>query len=129
MILTKKIQFIVLLSLLYVATYATEKDCEITFFVQNEKQTYTINDTIIILVKVRLDKDFCDEAADATKVFSKGLKIEERSEWKRLSDDTVGQKLVLTVLPNYENRIITVYRKTGHYSCFQQLEINLDIIK
>ncbi len=123
------IKIIPLITLLTIAlsinSLASEKDCSISFDVKNEKETYFANDTIIVLVKVELDDDFCDEAAEATKVFCKGLKICERSEWNTISKNTVGQKLTLTVLSGKNKSVITAYRKTGHYNCFSQIEFNV----
>lgn len=117
-----KIVLLLLFSLFSLAVIARAEVCEISIAVQNEKAHYTINDTITVLVKVQLDKEFCDEAGDATKIFGKGLKIIERSKWKKLSETTLGQKLHLTVLKKDDERILTVYRKTAHYNCFQQKE-------
>lgn len=104
---------------------ASEKDCNISFEIKNEKEIYSTNDTIIVLIKVEFNEDFCDEAAEITKVFCKGLKICERSEWITISKKMVGQKLTLTVLQGRNKKIITAYRKTGHYNCFKQVEVRV----
>lgn len=105
---------------------ASPKSCSINIIVQNERQVYHVQDTITVLVKVFLDKDFCKEAADETKIFSKGLKIIERSDWKKISDTLVGQKLILTVQHKPVNRMLTVYRKTAHYNCFEQKKFKVE---
>ncbi len=109
------------------AVHAGSKGCEISLLVQNQKESYTENDTITVLVKVLFDQDFCDDAGKATKIFSKGLKIEKRSVWKKLSENSVGQKLVLTVLKDYKKGTITAYRKTEHYNCFKQLDFKFGL--
>lgn len=125
MLLRSKILFLLVFSLLSLAGKASTEGCAITIAVQNEKQAYAIGDTIVVLVKVTLEKEFCDEARDITKVFSKGLKIVERSEWRRISEKIVGQKLVVTVLNKGSEKKLTVYRKTAHYNCFEQKEFNI----
>lgn len=118
--------FLCLVSAVIASANGGNKDCEISFSVKDEKLKYNYSDTITVMVKVKLDEEFCDEAADATKIFSRGLKIENRSEWKKISETTVGQKLVLTVLKKGTNKTLTVYRKNAHYNCFEQLEFNIE---
>lgn len=115
-----KILILIICAFLSDAALASTKDCSINIIVQNEKATYSTNETITVLVKVQLDDEFCDEAGDVTKIFSKGLKITNRSEWKKLAKNTLGQKLTLTVLGKEKEQILTVYRKTAHYNCFEQ---------
>ncbi|WP_347838300.1 hypothetical protein [uncultured Draconibacterium sp.] len=103
---------------------ANTKKCRIVFEIENKIQQYSINDTIVVWVKVELDEDFCDDAGDITKVFAKGLKICERSEWKRIAQKKVGQQLTLAVLKGKGKKMLTAYRKTGHYNCFNQVEFN-----
>ncbi len=125
MILERKILFLLTACLLWLTFPALAKDCQIRIVVQNEKQEYTTGDTISVLIRVKLADDFCDEAGDATKVFSQGLKITKRSDWKKISKYEVGQKLLITVLKPQSKAVITAYRKTGHYNCFQQKIINV----
>lgn len=115
-----KIFLFALFGLLSVTALAYSNGCQISILVQHEKETYVVGDTITVLIKVKLDKAFCEKAGDATKVFSKGVKIEKRSEWKKLSNTEVGQKLLLTVLNKSKEKTLTVYRKTAHYNCFEQ---------
>lgn len=122
MISKTKILVLILLCFFYILGNSQTKDCKISFVVQNKKTTYICNDTIIILVKVQLDKDFCDEAGDVTKIFCKGLKIKKRLKWIRISQTTLVQKLVLIVLDRKDKGTLTAYRKTGHYNCLQQIE-------
>lgn len=119
-----KIFLFALFALLSGTAFAYNNDCQISITVQHEKEMYLVGDTVTVLIKVKLDKPFCDDAGDATKVFSKGVKIEKRSEWKRLSETEVGQKLLLTVLNKGKEKTLTVYRKTAHYNCFEQKTFN-----
>jgi hypothetical protein len=75
---------------------------------------------------VELNEDFCDDAAKVTKIFSKGLKIIERSDWKKMSGILVGQKVKLTVLKKEDQHTLTVYRKNAHYNCFAQKKFKIE---
>lgn len=121
-----KIVLALIISLITLAGKASSDDCSISFLIQNEKEVYTINDTITVLIKVALDKEFCDEAGDATKVFSNGLRIIKRSKWKKTTETTIAQKLVLTVLSSKKERTLTAYRKTAHYNCFKQQQFEVE---
>lgn len=125
MILKAKLFLLLLICILVANANTAPKGCEIGFVVQNSKIEYTSNDTITVLVKVKLDEAFCDEAGGVTKIFCKGLKIEKRSEWKKMTENTLGQKLVLTVLRRTNMGTLTAYRKTGHYDCFRQIKFNI----
>jgi hypothetical protein len=120
-----KILILLIFSQFILANNTYAEGCEIKISVQNEKEEYAINDTIVVLVKVTLNQEFCDEAGEATKIFSKGLKIIERSSWTKISDSTLEQKLVLTVLNKSNEKTFTVYRKTAHYNCFKQMEFKI----
>jgi len=104
---------------------ATTKECNISIIVQNEKEKYKIGDTITVLIKVELEGEICDDAGEATKVFCKGLKILEQSDWKKISESTVGQKVTLSVIKSKDASTLTIYRKTGHYNCFRQREFEI----
>ncbi len=105
---------------------AGEKECSIEILVQNEQPSYSFNDTIHILVKVTLEENFCDDAAKGTKIFSKGAEIIKSSDWKKIENSTLGKELTLTVLKGKKQAVVTVYRKTGHYNCFQQTKLKID---
>jgi len=123
---TFKIFFLLLISFIWSNSFGQEKECSIEILVQNEKTFYSANDTIIVLVKVYLEEDFCDDAANATKIFGKGVKIIKSSNWEKLTNSSVGQKLTLSVLEDKKQAVLTVYRKTGHYNCFQQKKFNIN---
>ncbi len=123
---TIKIFFLLTISFAWLNSFSVEKECSIEILVQNEKTSYSANDTINVLVIVYLEEDFCDDAANATKIFGKGVKIIKSSNWKKLTNSSVGQELTLSVLKDKKQAVLTVYRKNAHYNCFQQKKFNIN---
>lgn len=125
MIKINRLSIAFLIYLIPFQLYSQTKDCQIYINVQNEKESYRIGDTLSVSIKVELEDEICDDAGDAVKIFSKGLKIIERSDWKKISETMVGQKLLMTVIESKNSTTLTIYRKTGHYNCFREKEFNI----
>lgn len=120
MLIKTKLLFVLLLGLIATSTLIGQPHHQCNILVQNEKEAYSVGDTIVAIIMVKIDNKLCKDANDAPNIYTKGLKMVEHSNWRRISDSELGEKLVFVVTTKRKEKVLTVCGETAYYNCFRQ---------
>ncbi len=80
--------------------------CDITFEVENQKETYEVGDIIIVKVIVTLTHRACPVALEKTKFTMKGLKVLAATKWKQTSTMVWERKLKMKVTGTSDGKLV-----------------------
>lgn len=81
--------------------------------IENNKEIYTIGDTLSLIIKATQNTRVCAEGVDKTKIFTKGLAIIWQTDWMNTTNNTYEKKITLAVKGNKKNdACITAFRQS-----------------
>ncbi len=82
------------------------KACEIEFEVlKGKKEVYSVGDTIIVKVQVKLTHRSCPVKLKKTKFKLNGMKVLKATRWKQLSSMVYVRKLQITITGTKGNKV------------------------
>lgn len=82
----------------------------VSFEIVNEKEKYTVNDTVIVKVSIKYTHRQCEFTIEQTEFQLQGLKLLKATKWKELNIGNYERKVML-VIDEETDRSLTVQRR------------------
>lgn len=93
-------------------------------FTNNEKDIYSIGDTLKILIQINMPPQICSDGMQKTKIYLSGLEINKQVEWKQKNNSLWEKEMELIVhSTKKEQSKITVLRRADKGDFFIQKKI------
>ena len=119
---------IILLGVLFLSfTPKSANACEIEFEItKGKKESYSVGDTVVVIVKVALTHRSCPVKMKATKFKMKGLKVIKSTQWKQLAANDWERKLMMVVTESKgKNLNLTAIRECEKDGGFGTLKLDM----